>query len=100
MSGNHDNALLHRASLMFGRMHLILAPLLAVGALSFQACRHAALSCDDDGARFNRTDLAEISQDLFAAMDAPLRFDPAQPTDLAAIKGRNTWILWTGGNEQ
>jgi len=42
----------------------------------------------------------DIATDVFEGMDAPLRFDPAKPADLAAIKGRNTWLLWTAGNQE
>src|SRR5438309_10754961 len=42
----------------------------------------------------------DIPTDVFEGMDAPLRFDPAKPADLAAIKGRNTWLLWTAGNQE
>ena len=49
----------------------------------------------------NRTDqFPDVPSDIFAPMDFPLRFDPAKFTDAAAIKGRNTWLLWTAGNEQ
>src|SRR5437763_2128288 len=42
----------------------------------------------------------DIATDVFQGMDAPLSFDPAKPADLAAIKGRNTWLLWTAGDEK
>ena len=42
----------------------------------------------------------DIATDVFEGMDAPLRFDPAKASDLAAIKGRNTWLLWTAGDEE
>src|SRR5438132_3695651 len=42
----------------------------------------------------------DIATDVFEGMDAPLRFDPSKPADLAAIKGRNTWLLWTAGNQE
>lgn len=38
--------------------------------------------------------LAEVAADVFKGMDAGADLDEA------AIKGRNSWNLWTGGNEQ
>jgi cytochrome c5 len=42
----------------------------------------------------------DIAIDVFQGMDAPLQFDSAKPGDLAAIKGRNTWLLWTAGDQE
>lgn len=53
---------------------------------------------DDDGGK-KLDDFPELAADVFAKMDAPLKFDPSKPEDLAAIKGRNTWNLWSGGNQ-
>lgn len=38
-------------------------------------------------------DLAETSVDLFPAMDGGIALTPDE------VAGRNTWLLWTGGNE-
>jgi hypothetical protein len=69
-------------------------------AMMFDAsCRKEISIVDDAGGR-HPEDLPEISDDVFAQMDAPLKFDTADPEDAKAIKGRNTWNLWTAGNEQ
>lgn len=39
------------------------------------------------------SDFPEIAADVFKAMDAGVELTPDE------IKGRNTWILWTAGNE-
>ncbi len=63
------------------------------------SCEKRDSIIDDAGGR-QPEDLPEIAEDVFAEMDAPLKFNPNDPADAKAIKGRNTWNLWTAGNEQ
>ena len=48
----------------------------------------------DDGGGRRATDFPELSIDVFKPMDGGI------PLDDDEIKGRNTWNLWCGGNEQ
>jgi hypothetical protein len=38
-------------------------------------------------------DFPELALDLFKDMDGGIELTPDE------VKGRNTWVLWTGGNE-
>lgn len=78
-----------------GRLALPVAVSLAL--LAQTACQKKP---PRDGGDLTPEDLPEIAEDVFPEMDAPLRFDPADPEDARAIKGRNTWNLWTAGTEQ
>lgn len=55
-------------------------------------CRDRSLN-DDAGGR-TPADLLELADDVFREMDGGIALAPDE------IKGRNTWNLWTGGNEQ
>ncbi|HZJ16988.1 MAG TPA: hypothetical protein VFD27_18175 [Chthoniobacteraceae bacterium] len=74
-----------------------IVPCLA-GLLVFAACSPkkptAASSLKDDGGGRKPSDFPELAADVFKAMDGGI--------DLSAdeIKGRNTWNLWCGGDEQ
>ncbi len=63
----------------------------------------ASAEPDDPGTPLTLAELPEITEDVFSAMDRP---GPSQQSAQAPhflpdeIKGRNTWNLWTGGNEQ
>src|SRR5918911_818876 len=66
--------------------------LLAVALVNFSCKRDRSL-VDDAGGR-KPADLADIAFDVFRPMDGGIQL----PAD--EIKGRNTWNLWCGGNEQ
>ena len=53
-----------------------------------------AASLRDDGGGRTVKDFPEIAADVFKPMDGGIALSPE------AIKGRNTWNLWTGGDEQ
>lgn len=55
--------------------------------------RPADVLRDDAGGR-TPADFPELAVDVFKPMDGGLTLDPDE------IKGRNTWNLWCGGNEQ
>jgi hypothetical protein len=68
--------------------------LVAIGLLGCpQCCKQPVLDearrADRDAASF-----PAAGEDYFHAMDGSLPLTPEQ------IKGRNTWIVWTGGNDR
>jgi hypothetical protein len=73
------------AALQFGlTVALVLVPLASCG-------KEAPL--DDAGGK-KPSDFPELAEDVFAPMDGGIALAPDE------IKGRNTWNLWCGGNEQ
>src|SRR5688572_30312193 len=58
------------------------------------ACGKRGPSLVDDGGGKTPADFPELAVDVFAKMDGGLKLEEKE------IKGRNTWNLWTGGNEQ
>ena len=52
------------------------------------------VSLVDDGGGRTPADFPELEIDVFQPMDGGIELSPDE------IKGRNTWNLWTGGNEQ
>lgn len=65
----------------------------AVG-LAVVGCKPKETSLVDDAGGRQPADFPELAVDVFKAMDGGI----ALSTD--EIKGRNTWNLWTGGDEQ
>lgn len=51
-------------------------------------------SMNDDGGGRKPSDFPELALDVFKPMDSGIDLSPDE------IKGRNTWNLWCGGNEQ
>src|SRR5215213_10784205 len=62
--------------------------------LALTACRGPKTSVVDDGGGRRAEDFPEIAADVFKPLDGGIALEPDE------IKGRNTWNLWTGGNEQ
>ncbi len=54
----------------------------------------AAVSLLDDGGGRKPSDFPELALNVFQPMDGGVQLSAEE------IKGRNTWNLWTGGNEQ
>ena len=54
----------------------------------------SSVSLIDDGGGRTTNDFPEIAEDVFKKMDGGVALSPGE------IKGRNTWNLWCGGNEQ
>lgn len=59
-------------------------------------------SLRDDGGGRKPEDFPELAQDVFAPLDKGMIQEVNNSTQLTPeeIKGRNTWNLWCGGNEQ
>ena len=63
--------------------------------LTLAACKTAPeVSLIDDGGGRTVADFPELAVDVFQPMDGGIALGPDE------IKGRNTWILWCGGDEQ
>ena len=58
------------------------------------ACRGPQVSVVDDGGGRTVADFPELAADVFKPLDGGIALSEDE------IKGRNTWNLWTGGNEQ
>lgn len=70
---------------------------LATGALALglvTGCGRAKQSLVDDGGGKKPEDFPELAVDVFKPLDGGIALSEDE------IKGRNTWNLWTGGNEQ
>lgn len=63
------------------------------GSLSLENSASDSSLVDDGGGR-KPADFPEIAADVFKPMDGGIKLDPDE------IKGRNTWNLWSGGDEQ
>ncbi|HEX2099772.1 MAG TPA: hypothetical protein VHF69_03855, partial [Candidatus Synoicihabitans sp.] len=78
-------------------MHLYVWRATMVGAvlslIGLAACSKRASLVDDAGGR-TVADFPELTADVFKPMDGGITLTPDE------IAGRNTWNLWTGGNEQ
>jgi hypothetical protein len=63
-------------------------------ALALLACQsNPKFSIDDaKAAGLSATDFAQVSDDVFQAMDGGIKLSPEE------IKGRNAWMLWSAGN--
>ena len=74
------------------------ANLIAAGLLIaavFTACKPKPVaSLKDDGGGRKPADFPELAEDVFKAMDGGIALSAEE------IKGRNTWNLWCGGDEQ
>jgi hypothetical protein len=70
---------------------LFVSGLVVVGLLT--ACSRSKTSVVDDGGGRKPEDFPDIAADVFKPLDGGIALSPDE------IKGRNTWNLWTGGNE-
>jgi hypothetical protein len=67
---------------------------LAGCVLTLTGCQKSETSLVDDGGGRTPEQFPELAVDVFPSMDGGITLTPEQ------IKGRNTWNLWTGGDEQ
>lgn len=58
------------------------------------ACKKVDTSMSDQTAGGGAAALSDVTADVFKAMDGSIELGEEE------IRGRNMWILWTGGNEQ
>lgn len=77
---------------------LAAAALCGVTCLAWTGCKPKAKAADsslvDDGGGRKPADFPELALDVFQPMDGGIALTADE------IKGRNTWNLWCGGNEQ
>lgn len=77
---------------------LAVAALYGLTSLAWTGCKPKATTADsslaDDGGGRKPADFPELTLDVFQPMDGGIALSPDE------IKGRNTWNLWCGGNEQ
>jgi len=78
------------------RRPLMVFGVLAAGWALFFSCRGPRGSVLDEARRAGRSpeSLVSASEDYFHEMDS------AQPLTAKEINGRNTWLVWTGGNDR
>jgi hypothetical protein len=76
------------------------AAALAAACLALASCRNCGKTADDtvvdEAKRANRSasSLPAPSEDYFRDMDGGVALSPEE------VKGRNTWIVWSGGNDR
>ena len=68
--------------------------LLLIAVLSAVSCSDSAPPDEAMEAGKTKADFPAASADVFAGMDDGVQLTPAE------VEGRNTWMLWTGGNER
>jgi hypothetical protein len=71
----------------------LLAAVLSAGALAAAACAGGPQVDAARRAGLTPADFPEVAADLFPGMDGGVALAPEE------IKGRNTWLIWTAGNE-
>jgi hypothetical protein len=79
-------------------LHVIAGACMALGALVFASCKpkpHITTASMDDKADGRPPEaFAELGKDVFPGMDGGVKLTEDE------IKGRNSWNLWCGGDEQ
>ncbi len=78
---------------MTHRLAVGFAGIVAMGLFGSGCAKKDTSLLDDAGGR-KPEDFPEIAADVFQPMDGGIKLAPDE------IKGRNTWNLWCGGNEQ
>ena len=81
--------------------HKVFAGLVASFCLlAINACSDEPGTVPDEAMRAGRTaaSFTAADEDYFAEMDGG--YKAQAPLDAAAIRGRNSWIVWTGGNDR
>src|SRR5436190_23233981 len=74
--------------------HLFSGAVLLLAAALGGCKTQPTVSLTDDGGGRKPEDFPELALDVFPKMDGGVQLNADE------IKGRNTWNLWTGGDEQ
>ena len=78
------------------RSFVLVATILILSAVAFLACPKPNPDTVQDEAKKagkTREDFPQSTDDYFKAMDGGIQLSPDE------VAGRNTWMIWTGGNE-
>ena len=76
-----------------GNLHLVALVIGAVSLLAVAGCKKADIVDEAKAAGLTTADLPQITADVFKPMDGGIELSPEE------IMGRNTWNLWSGGNQ-
>ena len=76
------------------RWNLVLLNVALLALAIYTSCSRKTASLVDDGGGRKPSDFPELAADVFKPMDGGIELSPEE------IKGRNTWNLWCGGDEQ
>ncbi len=95
-SGNFPNSLFMKVktSKLLTATTTLIALLILCQTGCHKAAKPAGNPLGDDGGGRKPEDFPELAADVFKAMDGGIALAAEE------IKGRNTWNLWCGGNEQ
>ena len=85
--------MLEGVTMMRTRHVLMMFTLAVLGLLAGFGCKNTDPLADNAGGR-TPADFPELASDVFQPMDGGIALSPEE------IKGRNTWNLWCGGDEQ
>lgn len=78
------------------RSFVLIATILGLSAVAFLACPKPDPNTVEDEAKKagkTREDFPQSTDDYYKAMDGGIQLTPDE------VAGRNTWMVWTGGNE-
>ncbi len=76
-----------------GNLHLVALIIGAFSILVVGGCKKADIVDEAKAAGLTTADLPQITADVFKPMDGGIELSPEE------IMGRNTWNLWSGGNQ-
>ena len=76
-----------------GNLHLVALIISVVSLLAVAGCKKADIVDEAKAAGLTTADLPQITADVFKPMDGGIELSPEE------IMGRNTWNLWSGGNQ-
>ncbi|HEU0208448.1 MAG TPA: hypothetical protein VFQ78_05665, partial [Candidatus Udaeobacter sp.] len=76
-----------------GNLHLVALVIGALSLLAVGGCKRTDIVDEAKAAGLTTADLPQITADVFKPMDGGIELSPEE------IMGRNTWNLWSGGNQ-
>jgi cytochrome c5 len=76
-----------------GNLHLVALVIGALSLLAVGGCKKTDIVDEAKAAGLTTADLPQITADVFKPMDGGIELSPEE------IMGRNTWNLWSGGNQ-
>src|SRR5438876_1090237 len=67
---------------------------IALIAVSLSGCHEKVIEDEAKKCGLSRTDFPQITADIFKPMDGGIELSPEE------VRGRNTWNLWSAGNQR